>query len=222
MGTTTNIVYDIDDWYRLVSLKSNNVEQLPPTSALTSYKYDVMQIQGDTTLIAKINLREDLLEYQGDSEVLNWVLGFNEAPMIPMFYNGRNLTLKEQYWLDANPTVSNEFRCVIRDFSLDAETNLHVRLEMKLNAASLEQIQGGAVLKLQSKENLTDNNWDMLAQYYLTPASFDSNNECRVFVRNPFGYIVTQYDQSKFFLRWLIELDDPRVEIYELKDEGTP
>ncbi|MFA7172043.1 MAG: hypothetical protein WC340_01305 [Kiritimatiellia bacterium] len=220
IGTTTNIVYDIDDWYRLVSLKSNNVEQLPPASALTNYKYDVVQIQGGTTLTAKINLREDLLEYQNDYEVLNWVLGFTEGPLIPMFYNGRNLTLKEQHWLDANPTASNEFRCVIRDFSLDAATNLYVRLEMKLNEANLEEIQGGAVLKLQSKKNLTDNKWDMLAQFYLTPASFDSNNECRVYVKNPFGYIVTEYDQGRLFLRWVIEMDDPRVIIQKL--ENTP
>ncbi|MDD2599731.1 MAG: hypothetical protein PHO37_10945 [Kiritimatiellae bacterium] len=222
MGATTNIVYDIDDWYRLVSLKSNNVEQLPPASAFTSYNYDVMQIQGDTSLTAKINLREDLQEYQGDSAVLNWVLGFTEGPLIPMFYNGRYLTLKEQHWLDANPTVSNEFRCVIRDFSLDAATNLHVRLEMKLNESNMEKIQGGAVLKLQAKEDLTDNKWDILDQFYLTPDSFDSNNECRVFVRNPFGYMVPRYDGSRFFLRWVIEMDDPRLDIRKLVDEGNP
>jgi len=221
MGASSNIVYQVDDWYRMVSLTANSVEVLPPDSAFTSYTHDVNDIEGDVNLVAKINIREDLTEYQNDSEVINWVLGFEEGPLVPMFYNDQVLDLTEQYWLDANPTISNEFNCVIRDFYFDGQTNLHVRLEMKLNQNNMTNIQGGAVLKLQSKEDLLDSTWDMLAQYYLTPASFGSNNQCLVFVTNPFQFILSDYDMKSLFLRWVIEFDDPRIIIQELENQDT-
>ena len=227
IGSSTNLNYDVDEWYRLVSLTSNGVEQLPADSKLTEYTYDLNEISTDVDLYATINIREDLTEYQGDSAVINWILGFPEAPLVPMFYNGRELTLTEQYWLDANPTISNEFNCVIRNFMFDAETNLHVRLEMKLNDNNMTNIQGGAVLKLEARQDLIEDDtggavqpggWSLIKQFYLTVDSFDSNNECRVFVKNPYEFILTNYDMKTFFMRWVIENQDPRVNIYELEN----
>jgi hypothetical protein len=219
VGASSNMVYQIDEWYRMVSLKTNSVEVLQPGSQYVSYTHAMNDIGGDVNLVARIDIREDLMEYQNNTEVLNWILGFDEGPLVPMFYNGHELNLTEQYWLDANPTISNEFNCVIRDFYFDGQTNLHVRLEMKLNQNKMSDIQGGAVLKLQAKEDLLDSTWDMLAQYYLTQDSFGSNNQCLVFVSNPFRLILSDYDRKKLFLRWVIELDDPRVIINELENQ---
>ncbi len=218
VGSQTNITYNVDEWYRLVSVRSNGVEQLPAGTQLTGYAYGLEDISSDVDLQATINLREDLVDYQGDSSVINWILGFPEAPLVPMFYNGRQLTLTEQYWLDANPTISNRFECVIRDFYFDGQTNLHVRLEMKLNESNMAHIQGSAVLKLESKQSLHDSSWDMIKQFYLTVDSFDSNNQCHAVVNNPFEFILTNYSRKRFFLRWVIELEDPRVSVYELEN----
>lgn len=218
MGSSTNITYDVDNWYRLVSVTSNGVEQLPPDSRLTAYTYGLNDIDSDVDIRATINIREDLADYEGNSSVINWVLSYPEAPLVPMFYNDRVLSLTEQYWLDANPTISNEFQCVIRDFAFDAQTNLHVRLEMNLNESNMTNIQGGAVLKLEAKPDLLQPDWDMIKQFYLTVDSFDSNNECHIFVKNPYEFILTEYDTKRFFMRWVIELDDPRISVYELEN----
>ncbi|MFO7937599.1 MAG: hypothetical protein R6V06_08345 [Kiritimatiellia bacterium] len=222
IGSSTNVHYEIDDWYRLVSLTSNGVEQLPTDTELTEYTYSLDEISTDVDIWATVNLREDLSEYEGDSTVINWVLSYPEAPLVPMFYDGRELTLTEQYWLDANPTISNEFNCVIRDFSFDGQTNLHVRLEMKLNENNLTNIQGAAVLKLESKQDLEQEDWDMIQQFYLTADSFDLNNECRVFVENPYEFILTKYDRDRFYMRWVIEMEDPRITVYELENNDAP
>ncbi len=219
VGSQTNITYDVDSWYRLVSVTSNGFEQLPPESALTEYTYGLNNIAGDVHLQATINLREDLIDYQGDSSVLNWIMGFPEAPLVPMFYNGHELSLKEQFWLDANPTASNEFACVIRNFEFDDQTNLHVRIEMRLNDNNMTNIQGDAVLKLESKEDMLAEEWDMIKQFYLTPDSFDINNQCHMVINNPFGFIITNYGRESFFMRIVIEHQDPRVRIYELENE---
>jgi len=221
MGATSNVVYEIDEWYRLVSLTSNAVEQLPLDSEFSSYTYDMNEIPGDIDLIATVSIREDLTEYQNNSEVLNWVLSFDEEKLVPMFYNNQVLDLTEQYRLNANPTITNEFNCVIRDFSFDSQTNLHVKLEMKLNQNNLTNIQGGAVLKLQAKEELLSEDWDLIAQYYLTAESFGVDNQCLAVITNPFLFMLSEYDMQTLFLRWVIEFDDPRVIINELENQGT-
>jgi hypothetical protein len=218
MGSSTNITYNIDEWYRLVSVTSNGFEQLPPGSRFSAYTYGLNNIDGNVDIRATINIRDDLTEYEGDASVINWILTYPEAPLVPMFYNDRVLTLTEQYWLDANPTISNEFRCVIRDFDFDAQTNLHVRIEMSLNESNMTNIQGGAVLKLEAKQDLEQTEWDMIKQFYLTVDSFNSNNECLVFVKNPYEFILTEYNTKQFFMRWVIENDDPRISVYELEN----
>ncbi len=222
VGATSNVVYEIDEWYRMVSLTANSVEVLPSGSEVTNYTYDVNEIESDVNLVARINIREDLTDYENNSEVLNWVLSFDEGDLVPMFYNDQLLDLTEQYWLDANPTISNEFNCIIRNFSFDNQTNLHVLLEMKLNQNNMTNIQGGAVLKLQAKEDLSAANWDLIAQYYLTSASFGVNNQCLAVIPKPFQFMLSEYNMQKLFLRWVIEFDDPRVIINELEDQSVP
>ena len=223
IGLSSNIVYNVDPWYQLVSVKSNNVEQLSPGSAYSSYTFEVNDIQGDLDVQAQINLREDLSSIEGNTQVLDWVLGFGEGPLVPMFYDGDILSLTEQFWLDADPTVTNDFRCVIKYFSIDTNSDIHVRLHMDLNGNNLTNIQGGTItLKLQGKEELMADKWDLLIQYYLTADSFGSNNECLVFISNPFDFMVPEYDLKSLFLRWVIEEDEPRVMSYPLENQEAP
>ena len=82
----------------------------------------------------------------------------------------------------------------------------------------MTQIQS-AVLKLQSKEDLSQKNWDMIKQFYLTVDSFDGNNQCLAVITNPYQFILTNYDRDRIYLRWVIELEDPRVSVYELENQ---
>ncbi len=221
-GTGTNIVYQIDDWYRLSSLTSNQVEQLPLGSALRSYNLVLPNLQGNVDISADISLRSDLADYSNNSSVLNWILGFQDGALIPMYYNNRLLSMTEQYWLDANPTVSNTFECAITKFVLDPGTNFHLTVKMALNGVKKTSLQGSAVLKLQSKSRITDQEWQLLAQYSLSSASFDANNLCRVFVQDPFAFILQGVDPGNLFFRWVIELPDPRVSVQGLVNDLTP
>ena len=219
-GTWTNIVYQVDAWYRLSSLTSNQVQQLPAGSALQSYNLVLTNLQANVDVAAGVQLRSDLAEFANDSTVLNWVLGFSDGALIPMYYNNRLLSMTEQYWLNANPTVSNTFQCAITKFVTDPGTNFHVKVEMALNGVKKTSFQGTVVLKLQAKSHLTDAEWQLLAQYSLSSASFDASNTCRVFVPNPFAYMLYGADPQSLFFRWVIEQPDPRVGIQALVDQA--
>jgi hypothetical protein len=139
-----------------------------------------------------------------------------------MYYNNQRLSMTEQYWLDADPTASNTFELAVTKFVIDPETNFHVMVRMALNDAKKTSLQGEAVLKLQAKGSLTGETWQLLAQYSLSDASFDANNTCRVFVPNPFNYILFGSDPRRFFFRWEINLRDPRVTVHPLVDAPFP
>ena len=221
-GTGTNIVYQMDDWYRLSSLTSNHIEQLPSGSTLRSYNLVLPNLQGNVDINADIRLRSDLADFADNSSILNWILGFQDGTLIPMYYNNRLLSMTEQYWLDAKPTMTNTFECAITKFVLDPATNFHLTVKMALNGVKKTSLQGSAVLKLQSKSQITDSEWQLLAQYSLSSASFDDNNTCRVFVPDPFAFILLGMDPGSLFFRWIIELPDPRVAVQGLVNDLAP
>ena len=219
LGVSSNIVYQIDDWYRLVSLTSNGVEQLPPDSQLTSFNYDLHNIFEDIELQATLSICDELTGCTAGSSVLEWVVNHPESALVSMMYNGRELTLEEQYSINADPTTSNEFHCVIEEFDIDVQTNLHVRLKMSLNSNNLTNLQGDAVLMLQAKQNLSDLEWTPVVQYSLAVDSFNNDNEAFVIIQNPFEDQLNGYDPTKLFLRWVIDSYDPQLSTTELQNQ---
>lgn len=219
-GFTTNILYQIDDWYRLTSLTSNGVEQLPPESRLTSYGYDLRDLTQNVDLQATVSICDELLGFKNNSSLLAWIVGYPEAPLVPMNYGSRELTLEEQYMLDADPTTLNAFHCETREFSFDAQTNLHVRLRMSLNENSLTRIQGNAVLKLQAISSLLDPTWTTVAQYSVTNDSFDHNHESLAIIADLFDGPFVGYDPTTLFFRWVLESPEPQLPIGELQNQG--
>jgi len=215
VGASTNILYQIDPWYRLYSLQVDNLEQLTAgdtSQGRTSYALQLSNLQSNVNVGADVELRKDLATYANDATVLNWILGFTDGQLVPSYYNGRTLTMTEQYWLDANPTVTNQFEFVVTKLTMDAATNFYLTVKMDMNGTNkMTYLQGQAVLKLQAKTSLTDSEWIMLAQYSLSAASFDVNNTCRAFVSNPFAILLAGFDPQKLFFRWVIEMEDPRV-----------
>ena len=222
VGDSTNIVYQIDDWYRLYSLQVNSAQQLTSGESLEglrSYDLQLLNLQSDVNVNAGVQLRKDLATYENDTTVLNWILGFQDGVLVPSYYNNRLLTMTEQYWLDANPTVTNQFQFSITKLSLDSGTNFHVTVEMDMNGGKQTHLMGEAVLKLQAKNSLLDNEWVLLEQYSLSAASFDVNNTCRAFVPNPFAILLAGKDPQHLFFRWVIEMKDPRVGVEVLVND---
>ena len=221
-GMSTNIVYQTDPWYRLFSVKKDLVEQLPSLGTTNFFKLDLPDLQGDVGVNVDVRLREDISSQGLDSDVMNWILSFEDGELIPMYYNDRVLSLTEQYWLNANPTVSNTFHLAFTKMVLDPGTNYHLTVMMALNGEKKSSFQGQAVLKLQAKSRLLDSEWEMLAQYSLNADSFAADNTCRVFVSNPFDLVLEGVDPKTLFFRWLIELNDPRVAVQVLTNDTAP
>jgi hypothetical protein len=128
--------------------------------------------------------------------------------------------MTEQYWLDADPTVTNHF--VFRTASLNKDpvtTNLYFALEMAMNGNKQTVLQGGdAVLKLLAKASLTAAEWVLVAQYNISDASYSTNvtPTCYVLVTNPFAAILKGMNPDNVYYRWKIEMKDPRVEVKNL------
>ena len=187
------------------------------------YSLPLPDVQQHVSVEADFGLCQELAELDGvdSGYCLSWILAYPEAPLVPMFNNGRELSLREQYWLGVNPTVSNTFDLAVTRFAIDSETNLHLTVRMALNGAKMTALSG-SVLKLRAKARLSDPEWTMLAQFSLTEASFDSAKQCSLVVPNPFGFIMAGEDPKALFFSWAVDPEDVRVVVRPLVNESAP
>lgn len=239
-GAGTNITYRIDDWYRLYSVTVSGSEQLSPAEASAgqrAYTLALSNVQTSLTVMASVQLRKDLSTFTGTSGLLSWLMGFPDGALVPSYYlkstkggaidwsGSRELSMLELYWLNADPTKTNRFEFATTGFWVDPPTsNLLVQIKMSLNETnSITSLQGGAVLKLRVKGSLFDPDWSLVRQFSVGDASFGTNHTSTVFVANPFKILlpdITNPVGLNFYIRWKMEVSDPRVGIVPLIDLG--
>ena len=121
-GTTTNIVYKVDPWYRIASFISNDVSvAAPPFNRDTlTYTYTLDNVSTNISLKATSGLAPevDSLVPAGDSyrnAIVKWLEGYNCESNIVLAqfqkksqsYAGDHISLKEMYWLDIYPFQTN-------------------------------------------------------------------------------------------------------------------
>ena len=230
-GMATNINYQIDAWYRLYSLQANNSEVLSSAEQSTgvrNYNLEFSNLTNDISITANVLLRKDLAEYEDDPNILAWIMGFTDGDLVPSYTSTgggwAELSMTEKYWLDLNPTITNYFSFPQAGPLFDSvNTNVFLTISMSVSnglggaqAVSSSALQGNAVLKLRAKQNLSDPEWTLVRQYSLNDSSFGSNNVCHVFVPDPFAVLISGMTPSSCFFSWLIEMDDPRVQIEPL------
>ncbi|MEI7900904.1 MAG: leucine-rich repeat protein [bacterium] len=221
-GSSKNVVYKADDWYRIYSVQKNQVEQLPPGSALSTYTLGLVDVQTNIDVAVTLGLRQDIAGLEGDPTLLNWLTGFEDAPLAASAYGGRGLMLNELYWLNADPTVSNRLEFLVTDFNVGSAGNFNVSVRLALNSRNVVSLQGNSVMKLEVKQGLADTQWSLLAQYALNSASFDTNHASRIWITDPFHYLLRGWDPGSVFCRGMIEMEDPRVQVQDLFAEPLP
>ena len=216
-GGDTNITYVVDDWYRLKSLTVNGVEQLPGGGDWpdATYMLSFADVQTNTTVHAQIGLRSEIASLGLLPEVLLWLLGFSDGDLVPSYYYGRELTLTELFWLDADPTVQHTLEGGILSVERDPATNYFLKVQLALDGENCTRLQGDSVFKVEVKNGLTDPNWTMVAQYSFSSNSFDANHQSRIFTSN-LWYEVQGVLFTDLFFRWVIEMEDPRFIVWEL------
>ena len=229
-GVDTNIVYVADTWYRLYSIKTNEVELLT-SGEVSSYNLALPNVSNDIGIVVSVGVRQDISGLGLSDDVIRWLMGFEDAPLAPTYYNsysGRVLELTEQYWINANPTTTNLFEGgILKVEKGPVTTNFNVTSWMTLNGTNVTELMGDgqfrdAVFKVTAKQNLADPLWTMLGQFVFTPDSFDSNHTSRVLLPNPFLYWFPGGDPDQLFFRWVIEYEDPRFSKPELVNTNTP
>jgi uncharacterized protein Usg len=226
VGMSTNIVYAIDDWYRLYSLLVNNSQVLSAdemTAGKSLYNLQLLNLQTNVSITAQVQLRKDLAEYESNPSILAWILGFADGDLVPSYKRVSNdwveMPMTEKYWLDLNPTITNYFRFPQSIATFDSvNTNLYQTIRMSVSnqfdsAQGLTNLQGGVVLKLRAKQSIFDPKWTLVRQYSLNSSSFVSNNICHVCVPDPFAVLIAGMIPASCYFDWLIEMDDPRVEV---------
>jgi hypothetical protein len=214
-GSSTNIIYVADPWYRISSVKANQLEQLA-MGGPTNYTLNLTDLQTNFTVDVTIGLRDDVSGLAVDPTILSWLVGFGDAPLVPSLYNGRALTLTELYWLNANPTASNRLEYLVTSFSVDSVSNAHAAVKLTLNDQNVTNLQGGSVMKIETKNKPTDAQWELLTQYSLNTASFDTNHTSRMTILNAFNYRIVGWDLRSVFSRGIIDREDPRVSAHPL------
>jgi hypothetical protein len=228
VGDSTNIQYVADSWYRLISVKVNGVERL--TAETPSYVLDLPNVQSNMTVQVDFALRSDIGSLNLRGDVLEWLLGFGDAPFAPTWY-GRNpynpasdrreLSLIEQYWIDANPTLTNYLTGGVVGVARNAaSTNYFVTVALDLNGTNVTRLLGGdprlttasAVFKIEARQPPNVQDWRMLRQFKFDEQSFDASHRSSVYVFNPFTYILpppADPDGALAF-RWVLEYMDPQ------------
>lgn len=225
-GTGTNILYVADSWYRLSSILLNEVEQLN-SGEKTSYNLVLPDVQTNMDIAVAVDLRQDVAELGLSGEVLTWLMSFGDAPLAPTYYYGRELSLTEKYWINANPTTTNYLEGGILKIEQEpVTTNYFMTAWLALNGSNVTQLMGtaqnGAAFKVRAKQSLTDPSWKMLEQYVFSTNSFDSNHTSRVFISNPFLYGFPGGDPKQLFFSWVIEYEDPRYSKPVLINSNAP
>ena len=129
-GDGTNIVYEADLWFELESVKTNNLAV--PFSAVEGQKRRYVANVGagcsnNVTVIAKAKVFDDLANVYGVDDndpykpaIVDWLAGgttlrgpfegdeIRLAEFWPLHGTGSSqMTLREMYWLDMDPTVGN-------------------------------------------------------------------------------------------------------------------
>ena len=207
---STNIVYKADDWYRLTSIRQNGIERLPlaPTN---TYTLQLNNIMSNVNLAATINLRSDVGTENPPPDLLDWLKQYPDGPLAPTYlnfmYSPQELSLKERYWINANPTTTNVFTFLTRADEA-YKRPLYLTLNMALNGNTVTNLQGGSVVKAMSTYSFSPENWFLVSQFILSTNSFDAKNMGRVYI-NAFP------DRPAYF-KWNLELADPRSSIFEL------
>jgi len=225
-GTGTNILYVADSWYRLSSIRLNEVEQLS-SGEQTSYNLVLPDVQTNMDIVVDVDLRQDVAGLGLSGEVLTWLMSFGDAPLAPTYYYGRELSLTERYWINANPTTTNTLEGGVLKIEREpATTNYFMTAWLALNGTNVTKLMGttqnGAAFKINAKQSLTDPSWKMLEQYVFSTNSFDSNHTSRVFISNPFLYAFPGGDPKQLFFSWVIEYEDPRYSKPVLINSNAP
>ena len=156
--------------------------------------------------------------------MLDWLQGYPDLPFAPTYLNelitGKQLTLRERYWIDANPTTTNLFTFQARSDEI-CDRPLYLPLEMMLNSNRIDRLQGGSVVQAWASYSLTptpsqiDWGWFMTSQFILSNRSFDTENRSRVYI-NAFP------EKPQAFFKWMLDLEDQRSSTFEMINQPKP
>jgi len=215
-GEDTNILYVADSWYRLHGINVNGVELMTPGQELVSQNLQFSNVQTNLEIAVNVGLRSDIAALGVSGPVLNWLLNFEDKPLVPSYYYGRELTLTELFWLNADPTRENVLEGGLTKVEKTAQTNFYVTSWLSLNGQNCTNLQGDAVFKISVKNDLAAPKWEMVAQYAFSTNSFDAAHTNRTFIFNPYLYQLIGWDQRNLFFQWVIEMEDPRFAVQEL------
>ena len=149
---------------------------------------------------------------------MDWLQGFDDAPFAPTYLNelitGPQLSLRERYWIDANPTTTNLFTFLAHSDDI-YKRPLYVTLEMMLNGNKVNHLQGGSVVQTWTSFSLSPIEWIMVGQFFLSDNSFNAANKGRV--ESP-----AYPEMPKAFFRWRLDLEDQRAATIEMINKPKP
>jgi hypothetical protein len=222
-GTGTNFTYVAERWFRFYNFISNNVQVLLPgqQTSITNYSISLMDVQTNMNLIADLRLAPSVINDLTTPDMIDWIQQFNDRSLAPTYlYPGTNtqLRLLDEYWLDLNPTETNYL--IFAQKAVEPATNgLWLTLEMAtVNGLGLTNrityLRGDAMVGPWAKDVGSPLPWRPLAQYYVTPNSFDSNFLARTWIN--------AFTNSTAWFKWTLDHNDLRLATNELINVPAP
>jgi hypothetical protein len=222
-GTGTNFTYVAERWFRLYGVISNSVQILPPAqqTVITNYTVTLADVQTNISLVADLRLAPSVINDVTTQDMIDWLQQFNDRPLAPTYlYPGTNtqLRLLDEYWLDLNPTETNYL--IFAQKAVEPAVNgLWLTLEMATvnglgQTNRLTRLRGDAMISPWAKDAGSNLPWRPLAQYYVTPTSFDTNFLSRTWIN--------AYTNSTAWFKWTLDRNDLRLATNPLINVPAP
>ncbi len=196
-GTSTQVVYTADSWFRISSFVSNGATNTPAIG-LSQYTWS----SGIMSQAISNNVAFDYATPQQTGYPTNiptaWLSqwGFGEADLSNHWGNGA-LSLTQEYWFDVNPTASNSL--VFNTTAFGASNSMVSALvHLLVNSNKINYLNGGATLRIMSKTNLTDASIFAVYDTNVSASTFDANGFWQVGgpVTNPHQFFRPEIDNT--------------------------
>jgi hypothetical protein len=207
-GSSTNIIYSVTNWYRVVAITTNGVDAYSVSQAArNTYTLPLDKLTTNVTVFATVSPAPELGNLDVPDVVKQWILTFPDEPFATSTYNDKEMSLTDLYFFQISPMLTHKLYGYILNVEHDASTNYFVTAYLSVDGSNCVSLASDVTFKIQAKHTITNANWTFVRQYSVDKDSFDTNHTCRIYVPNPYDSKLYNWTADNLFLRWAIEFD---------------
>ena len=219
-GQGTNFVFVADPWFRFYGITSNSVQilSLAEQTAITNYVIGLNNIQKDITLVSSLKLAPNVINLITTPDMLAWLTNFVDRALAPSYFGETPLSFTEQYWLNMDPTQTNNLIFRSQGSPVLGDFGLWLTLQMATIDGSgvtnkVTLLRGDSAISVWANDTEPPA-WRPFGQYWISTRSFDDNFLSRTWIN--------AYTNDAAMFMWRLDWNDRRLSTRELTNSPLP